>query len=350
MAEQHIMRASVRWRRVAYPVFLLFVLVGGLITYKGAKALSTLEAVHATHTFKGRPDVVPVTSSTEQINIIARSMNYFGVIWPALLFGVLISGAVRAFVPPDWIARLFGGGRVRSQLIGAASGAPLMLCSCCVAPIFTGVYERSTRLGPSLAVMLAAPALNPATLVLTFMLFGSSIGFVRFGMSLIAVILPGIIGGPASGNSPVACSNSNQPQPGAGPLQVAGSFVRSSLKVAAQTVPFIIVGVVLSMTIAERLPISAFVSSTAVIIAVAVAALIAVPLAVPTFFEIPMALALMAAGAPAGVAVALLIAGPAVNLPSLLTVARSTNWRVSAMVAAMVWLVAVAGGLIVSFL
>jgi len=48
------------------------------------------------------------------------------------------------------------------------AGAPLMLCSCCVAPIFTGVYERSARLGPSLGLMLAAPALNPAALILTF--------------------------------------------------------------------------------------------------------------------------------------------------------------------------------------
>jgi len=50
-----------------------------------------------------------------------------------------------------------------------------------------------------------------------------------------------------------------------------------------------------------------------------------------------------------GAAVALLIAGPSVNLPSLLTIMRSTNWKVAAMVAASIWILAVVSGTIVSF-
>ncbi len=37
-----------------------------------------------------------------------------------------------------------------------------MLCSCCVPPIVTSVYEQGARLGSALAVMLAAPGLNLA--------------------------------------------------------------------------------------------------------------------------------------------------------------------------------------------
>jgi uncharacterized membrane protein YraQ (UPF0718 family) len=76
--------------------------------------------------------------------------------------------------------------------------------------------------------------------------------------------------------------------------------------------------------------------------------LIAVPIALPTFFEVPLALALLSAGAPAGAAVALLFAGPAVNLPSLFTVGRSAGWKVAAGLALMVWVVAMAGALLVS--
>jgi len=81
-----------------------------------------------------------------------------------------------------------------------------------------------------------------------------------------------------------------------------------------------------------------------------VVAVIAVPLALPTFFEIPLARILLASGAPVGAAVALLVAGPSVNLPSLLTIMRSTNWKVSAVVAASIWTLAVAAGILVSFL
>jgi hypothetical protein len=70
----------------------------------------------------------------------------------------------------------------------------------------------------------------------------------------------------------------------------------------------------------------------------------------PTFFEIPLALLLLAAGMPAGAAVALLVAGPATNLPSLFTVARSTGWRAPALVGLTVWALASAAGLLVNYI
>jgi uncharacterized membrane protein YraQ (UPF0718 family) len=53
----------------------------------------------------------------------------------------------------------------------------------------------------------------------------------------------------------------------------------------------------------------------------------------------------MSAGFPAGAAVAL-FAGPAINLPSLLSIARTSSWKIAASVAVMIWLIAIAGGLI----
>jgi uncharacterized membrane protein YraQ (UPF0718 family) len=102
------------------------------------------------------------------------------------------------------------------------------------------------------------------------------------------------------------------------------------------------------MAISEYLPGAAFMSSSAQITVIAVTALLTVPIALPTFFEVPLALALLTAGAPTGAAAALLFAGPAVNLPSLLTVARSAGWKAAGGVAVMVWIVAVAGGLLVN--
>ena len=138
---------------------LLLVIVGALLVYKGTAALAVIEQVRNTGAgFQPRVNVVPVPGNSAQVNVIARSMNYFVVIWPALLFGILISGAVRVLVPPRWLAQALGRGHIRSQLVAGIAGAPLMLCSCCAAPVFSSVYERSSRLGPSLAVILAAPS------------------------------------------------------------------------------------------------------------------------------------------------------------------------------------------------
>jgi hypothetical protein len=215
---------------LVFGVLLLLVTVGGLVAYKATGSLAVIGKVQATGALKPRFDLLAAGA-------FERTLSYFNTVWPALLFGVVISGAVRAFVSPRWLAGLFGGGRVRSQLVAGLAGAPLMLCSCCVAPVFTSVYERSSRLAPSLALMLAA------------------------------------------------------------------------LLVAA----------------------------------------VAVPLVLPTFFEIPLAFLLLGAGMPAGAAVALLVAGPATNLPSLLTVGRATGWRVSLLVGAAVWAMAAAAGLLANF-
>jgi len=102
------------------------------------------------------------------------------------------------------------------------------------------------------------------------------------------------------------------------------------------------------MAIALWLPVGTLASTNGQIVAIVVVALIAVPLAMPTFFEIPLALILLSAGAPMGAAVAMLIAGPSVNLPSLFTIARSTNWKVASSVALSIFVLAVAGGLVVS--
>jgi hypothetical protein len=69
------------------------------------------------------------------------------------------------------------------------------------------------------------------------------------------------------------------------------------------------------------------------IVVIALVALFVLPLALPSFFEIPLALSILAAGAPLGAAAAVLFAGPIVNLPSLLAVVPYVGWKVSALLA-----------------
>src|ERR1044071_9980098 len=180
-------------RYAIYTATLLLIIAGSLFVYKSTAALGVIEKVQSTRTFQPRLNVLPMPGSDGQFGLLARSVNYFAVIWPALLFGVLISGAVRVLDPPRWLTRALARGSARSQLAAGLAGAPLMLCSCCVAPVFSGMYERSSKLAPSLALMLAAPALNPAALVLTFMLFGYRIGITRLVVAACAVFFTGVL-------------------------------------------------------------------------------------------------------------------------------------------------------------
>jgi len=333
-------------RYTIYTATLLLIIAGSLFVYKSTAALAVIEKVRNTRTFQPRLNVLPIPGKTENVNLLQRSINYFAVIWPALLFGILISGAVRVLEPPLWLTQTFARGGARSQLAAGLAGAPLMLCSCCVAPVFSGMYERSSKLGPSLAVMLASPALNPAALVLTFMLFDYRIATTRLVVALCAVFFTGVLIEKFVKVKPVECAPVDQEE--LQPLLLR--FVRSCAQVALRTLPLIVVGVLASMAIALWLPVGALASSGGQLIATVIVASIAVPLAMPTFFEIPLALLLLAGGAPPGAAVALMIAGPAVNLPSLFTIARSTNWKVAGAVALSMFLLAVLAGVVVGLL
>jgi len=335
-------------QRFVYFALPTLLIIGALIAYKSSAALAVIGKVSASGAFTPRGNVIPLVGGSGA-SVLTRTLNYFLVIWPALFFGILISGAVTTFVSPRWLVRALGKGSLRGQMIAGAAGAPLMLCSCCVAPIFKGVYERSARLGPSLALMLAAPALNPAALILTFMLFDFKIATTRAVASIAAVLFIGIIADKMFGETRVPCELDDVSQTLSGQSQLL-RFLRSCLQVALRLVPVIVIGVLVSMFIAQWLPAGALTSSNAKFIAVILVATFAVPLALPTFFEIPLAFVLLASGAPVGAALALLIAGPAINLPSLLTIMRTTSWKVAAVVAASVWIIAVASGILANSL
>jgi uncharacterized membrane protein YraQ (UPF0718 family) len=334
-------------RGIFYFVLPVLVIVGALIAYKSSTALGVIGKVSATGVITPRGNVIPRVGASNA-GVLTRTLNYFLVIWPALLFGILISAAVSTFVSPLWLSRLLGRRSLRSQVFAGLAGVPLMLCSCCVAPIFTGVYERSARLGPSLGLMLAAPALNPAALILTFMLFDYKVGLTRGAASVAAVLFTGMIADRIFARTEVHCDVHDWQTEGRPPDLF--HFLRACARVSVRLLPVIVIGVLASMIIAQMIPVRTFDSTAARLLAIVVVAAVAVPLASPTFFEIPLALILLSSGAPIGAAVALLIAGPSVNLPSLLTIMRSTNWKVSAVVAASIWTLAVASGILVSFL
>ncbi len=321
--------------------------IAGLLFYKWKASLAAIESVSSSGILSMRTDVIAVGQG-QGLSSAVSALNYFSVIWPALTFGVLISAAVRVFVPTEWFFRLFSGPSFRPQLKATAAGAPLMLCSCCVAPVFTSVYERSSRLGPSLTLMLASPSLNPAALVLTFLLFAPRIAAARLFMSVVTVLFAGFLVERFLGNGievPIHSERESR-MTFANASEAFRSFFRSLGFILARTLPALVLGVVFSMFFVGYLPAGILASNDLRHLVVVLTALIAVPLAVPTFFEIPLALGLLAAGAPAGAAAAMLFAAPALNLPSLLTVARSTNWKVATGLAFFVWSVATFGGLL----
>ena len=322
-------------------VALLFVLCG-LFYYKWGGAVRTVAGVRAAGGWSGTADGLTAGG------VLHASQFYFGRIWIALAYGLLIAATVRAYVSPRRVGALLGrGGSMRRQVVGGLTGAPLMLCSCCITPVFQSVLESGARLGSALAVMLASPGLNPAALLLTFLLFPVSLALARVAAAFAAVLLlPPILEGLLSGPQVVP------PRPGAAGEHDTPRSAREAMKRLAQalghvslrTIPLVIIGVALSSVM---LPFSVKLATGGTLLVVTLVAALAVVVALPTFFEIPLALLFLNVGIP-GAAAAMLVAGPIVNLPSLLILARETRPKVALALAGGVWLLAVLAGLSVS--
>ncbi len=326
-------------------VVLFLAALSGLFYYKWGGSLATIDKVRASGQW---------TTSAEALTsggVLQGTLYYLKRVWIALALGVLIAATVRTFVSASWVTGLLSqGGAARRQVTGGLAGAPLMLCSCCVTPIFSSVYEQGARLGSALAVMLAAPGLNIAAIVLTFLLFPLDLSLARLAGAIVAVLalpalLERIFGASATSvrasRLTGAAAEEDLPRNG---REFVVRFGRSLVYVTAITVPFIVVGVALS---AMLLPGLAGLSKGGALVATVAVGGLAVLIALPTFFEVPLAMLLLGAGQP-GAAAAMLLAGPIVNFPSLFVLARETNARVSAALGLGVWLIAVACGVAVS--
>lgn len=319
---------------------LLFIAVAGLAVYKWGGSYRAVEAVRASGRFGLSADAITLGG------VWSTTVAYFARVWPALFFGLVIGALVRATVSPRWVSLLLGGAGVHKTIAGGFIGAPLMLCSCCVAPLFSGAVARGARLGPALALMMGSPGLNVAALVLTFLVLPPPLGVARLVGAAIAVFGVSAAVGRAFGDATVAgpraaCAGDELP---ASWRDLAIRIARSFVYLTVVTVPLIVAGVAASSVV---LPAALEVSTGGTALGVMFVAMAAVLIALPTFFEIPLAMTLLALGAPAGAAAAFLVAGPIVNLPSLFVLARETRPRVAAAVAAGVWLVAVVTGLVV---
>src|SRR6266550_6598303 len=113
-------------RQMFYFVLPVLIIVGALIAYKSSTALDVIGKVSATGVITPRGNIIPRVGPSDA-GVLTRTLNYFLVILPALLFGILISGAVSTFVSPQWLSRLLGRRSLRSHVFAGLAGAPLML-------------------------------------------------------------------------------------------------------------------------------------------------------------------------------------------------------------------------------
>lgn len=90
---------------------------------------------------------------------------------PFLVLGVLVSGAIAAFVPPSFFTKVIPANAALAVPLAGVCGFALPGCECGSVPIANRLINRGVRPSAAFAFLLSAPAINPIVLVATAVAF-----------------------------------------------------------------------------------------------------------------------------------------------------------------------------------
>ena len=105
---------------------------------------------------------------------------------PFLVLGVLISGAIAAFVSAPLLARVLPRRPAVAVGVAGLAGVALPGCECASVPVARRLMQQGVPQSVALAFLLSAPAVNPVVLVATAVAFPTAplMVLARFGGSL----------------------------------------------------------------------------------------------------------------------------------------------------------------------
>jgi len=288
--------------------------------------------LHVTHTWDGT-SILGTGSASGWSAAWTFATAYTAAVWRALLVSLLVAAAVDALVSRRWLLRaLSREGRWRQATVGSLASLPTMMCTCCSAPLVVTLRRSGVPVPAALAYWLGNPLLNPAVLVFLFLACPWQWGVTRILVGALVVVGVGALVGARLADRRVDAEAvlPDGGEPAAGWALVT-AYLRSLLRLAVVLVPEYAVVVLLAGALSgwasgfdgftERLG----------LLGPLVAAGVAAMLVLPTGGEIPVLLGLTALGASSGLVGVLLIALPAVSLPSLVMVWRALSPRVAAL-------------------
>jgi uncharacterized membrane protein YraQ (UPF0718 family) len=274
----------------------------------------------------------------------AYAATYVRDVWQAMVLGLVLGAGVEAVLPAAWLRRLFGRLGARGVVWASLLAVPCMMCTCCSAPVAAGLGRRGANPGAVAAYWLGNPTLNPATIVLIGFVLGWRWALLRVLAGVVLVLVAGLWIGRGAAEAAVAAEPAEE---ASGSVWVR--WLRGLGRLALGVVPeWIVLVLLLGAARAWLFPaVDPRIGHALWLVpALAVAGTLFV---IPTAGEVPILQVLGRYGLGPGPFAALLVALPAISLPSMAMVAARGGARAPAMVlraAAVVAAVACAVGLV----
>jgi uncharacterized membrane protein YraQ (UPF0718 family) len=258
-----------------------------------------------------------------------------------MTFGICFGAALLTLLPLLPKRRFTSS--IANTLAGAATGVPLGVCANCVAPIGQSLYQAGAGPATVLATMISSPTLNVVVLAMLFALFPLPIALVRLAAPLVLIALvPWLTRRVQPLN--LACASPEVAGFARPTAETLKQYLFNLAKLAATTIPLMIVAGFLGALFVELVPASDIPTSVSVI-GILLIALVGAFLPVPIAFDVAASYLLLSRGVPLPYVVTLLCTLGAFSVYSVLILGRTISWRTAFTVYGAVAAVGAAAGL-----
>ena len=115
-------------------------------------------------------------------------LGYLGLIWWAVLLGLILGGVIDYFVPEEFIFKYLGQRKKRTLFFAVIAGFLLSACSHGILAIAIQLYKKGASVPAVITFLLASPWANLPITILLFGFFGWKAIFFVITAMLIALI------------------------------------------------------------------------------------------------------------------------------------------------------------------
>ncbi len=136
-------------------------------------------------------------SSEREEHALLKALRYGFVTLPrdigrALFIGLILSGIIAAFLNPDHVRVVFGGG-VLPYLVAMAVGIPLYVCATASTPIAASLIGAGLSPGAALVFLISGPATNVASVTTLLKILGRRVVAVYLATVVVGSLATGLV-------------------------------------------------------------------------------------------------------------------------------------------------------------
>ncbi len=246
---------------------------------------------------------------------------------PYLLLGFLIAGILHVFVPQGFYRKYLSKDNKWAVLWAALLGVPLPLCSCGVIPTAIGLRNEKASKGAVASFLIATPQTGIDSILATFSLMGLGFAILRPVAALVTGVCGGLLVNRLVPEDDTAFTSESSCSMESG-NKLWRVLKYAYFKMIQDIGGRLVIGLLVAALIQVAIPDEFFLHfGSQPLLQMLVILVVAVPMYICSTGSIPVAAALIMKGLSPGAALVMLMAGPAVNLASILVVRKAMGRR-----------------------